>query len=108
MPSNGSANILNGGEQMHFADCNKNQFVLSNCHFVLNDNLANPQLNNHNYSNVTIWREELNAKNNVQQQIKKQVHFKTRLWSNNLPQVSLSIHSHPKKIGYGFHAHTQN
>ncbi len=53
---------------------NKNQFVLNNCHFVMNENIGQPA-NNNNYTNVTIWREELNAKNNVQQQIKKQVNF---------------------------------
>lgn len=50
---------------------NNNQFLLNNSHFVVSD-AANNQ-HNQNYTNVTIWREELNAKNNVQQQIKKQV-----------------------------------
>jgi hypothetical protein len=45
---------------------------------VLNANSANNNSNsnmNNNHNNVTIWREELNAKNNVQQQIRKQVNI---------------------------------
>jgi hypothetical protein len=40
---------------------------------VLNPSSANNNSNVNNNQNVTIWREELNAKNNVQQQIRKQV-----------------------------------
>jgi hypothetical protein len=60
---------LNGSEvQYQDSDYNKNQFILNNCHFFMNEDSSD----NHNYQNVTIWREELNAKNNVQQQIRKQ------------------------------------
>ena len=63
----------------------KNQFILlNNSHFVMNvgvgggdeTNTNTNKISNQNYTNVTIWREELNAKNNVQQQIKKQVNEK--------------------------------
>lgn len=47
---------------------------------------ANQAGNHHqpNVASVTIWREELNAKNNVQEQIKKQVqHFKILILSKH-------------------------
>ena len=44
-----------------------NHIILNNGHFI--GDVHNP----HHYTSVTIWREELNAKNNVQEQIKKQV-----------------------------------
>jgi hypothetical protein len=59
-----------------------NQIILSNNHFLSKE--GSPANNQNNFSastcsiqqstsGLTIWREELNAKNNVQEQIKKQV-----------------------------------
>jgi hypothetical protein len=71
---------------------NNNQFLLNNSHFVVSDTANNQHIQN--YTNVTIWREELNAKNNVQQQIKKQVGliYKALYFSSKAIRIT---HHHP-------------
>jgi hypothetical protein len=79
LASTSLTNIKNDNYMSNIDIDKRNQIMLNNGHFVSNNGTnivtVNNNLNNHPTHNVTIWREELNAKNNVQEQIKKQVNF---------------------------------